>query len=298
MATTTTAISPSSPIRTAVHGELQSLRQRGLLARAANDAAHTPDQTAPAGTVASLSELANELRTSPTRLYRLILTGYLVLVQNAKHDADVLVQRPPEKAMQWLRGIFAPLYLRPILELRQAAVMMGVEVRDLKAIAIDYGIQLYVDEGFGEVISVVDFHRLHRALVRERRPARFDRQSLMGVLALIRGISIPTSEKGYNLPYHERLELEIKRICRLNEPERTARACAFYEAYMDAKTMNDCLEKYHAATHPVPGKERKLDEHTERMVTRIVGQEVLVEGRPGNSENSTMVAERLQEEEI
>lgn len=285
MTANTTDASPNSPIRAAVQGEMRSLlTTRPNHALDASSAAPSrPPVSATTSAHAlcagvSPSDLARDLGTTVERLAPLIEFGYL------KQLSDGSIESPPEKAMHWLRGMVAPIYLRPMLELEQAAEVMGVSIGQLRAVAMDHNIQLHSDPAFGLLISVVGFHRLHRALIRSRRPMRFDRQAMMGILAIIRQIDIPTAEKGYTLPYHERLEIEIRRICRLPEPERTARACAFYEAYMDAKTMADCLEKYHAAAHPVAGKEAILDQRVANMARRFGGEMAILDADCGSWE--------------
>lgn len=284
MTANTTGASQSFPIRAVVEGELRSLSRNPAPAPVASSATLSrppasaiTNAAAPCAGVSPL-DLAAQLGTTVDRLTPLLEFGYLTRLP------DGSIEPPPESAMHWLRGMFAPIYLRPMLELEQAAEVMGVSLGELRTVALDHNIQLHSDPAFGFLISVVGFHRLHRALIRSRRPMRFDRQAMMGILAIIRQIEIPTAEKGFTLPYHERLEIEIRRICRLPEPERTARACAFYEAYMDAKTMTDCLEKYHAAAHPVAGKESMLNQRVTNMARRYGGEMAIVDADCAASE--------------
>ena len=226
----------------------------------------------------TLIDLARELDTDPRRLFPVVDAGYLKVIQELQPREHTVVRKPPQKAIDWLRGMFAPIWLKPMLPLRDAAELLSATPAELRQVAIEYSIPLHMDLAFGELISVTNFHRLHRSLVRTRRPLRYDRQALLGVIALMRGIPTPLKDKAFKFKYSDRLEMEIVRIGKLQEPQRTSMALAFYTAYHDAKTVADCLERFYGATHPAPGGEARLAERIENLARRYGGVSATVVG--------------------
>lgn len=77
------------------------------------------------------------------------------------------------------------------------------------------------------------------ALITNTVGDRFDRVEM---LTFLLNALMPTSRKPLKRPrYTKRLELEIKRIAQLSNPERTVRAMALYEAWRDSRTVQECI---------------------------------------------------------
>jgi hypothetical protein len=60
-------------------------------------------------------------------------------------------------------------------------------------------------------------------------------------------------------PYSTRLEMEIKRVARLEQPWRTFRACALIEAFQDAKTATECIRRGRELSEELQKSERSLE---------------------------------------
>lgn len=177
------------------------------------------------------------------------------------------VIRPEPEAMAWLRTMFLPLPLRPCLTSAMVSDIVGCEVSELRALCLMYDIPLQADPVFGELMSISSFHRFINAYHHFKEPTRLDRQGLMEMLleALPYGEGLERAIP--NLKFSHRLDMEIRRIARLPEPDRTMRAVAFLEAYKDAKNITDAWTRYQALMQPeIQGMER-----VEKLVAKSVG---------------------------
>lgn len=220
----------------------------------------------PQSAYVSVRDLAKELGVSdPEQLRPLIDHQYLRILELRDYLPDCLVGRPEPAALEWLRGALRPLALRPFLTIEQTAELMHANPDDMRLLCLSYDIQLYVDPVFGEMLSIRQFHKLWNKLRDSRDGARFDRQAMV---AMLRN-AIPGSPPRVSpLPYSKRLEMELIRIAKLDEPDRTLRAVAFWEAYRDAKDLLDCTRKYYDL---VRGELPEVEERLNKLMKRCVG---------------------------
>jgi hypothetical protein len=70
--------------------------------------------------------------------------------------------------------------------------------------------------------------------------------------------SAPNLRLRSHLPYSKLVEGEIDRIAKLEEPERTIQATAFWERYRAAKKVSDCLGKKNREAARLGRQLRKL----------------------------------------
>jgi hypothetical protein len=62
------------------------------------------------------------------------------------------------------------------------------------------------------------------------------------MLTFLLNALLPTSRKPLKRPkYTKRLELEIRRIAQLPNPDRTVQAMALYKAWQDSRTVTECI---------------------------------------------------------
>ena len=189
----------------------------------------------------SLQRLAEELEVDLDRLKPLISHRYLRIMRVHDDMAQTVVARPSKEAMAWLRTMFMPLDLRPLIPLSEVLDVLGLTDDELRYICVTDNIPIYDDPVFGELFSVTGFWTLSKGVVAMRHPLRSDRQMLLMVLAQMKNVK----DLGRLTPlsYSERLEGEIKRIMQLPEPDKTLRATDFFAAYSDADTITDMLER-------------------------------------------------------
>lgn len=196
--------------------------------------------------VIKVSELARKLQTSHARIHALIRAGYLRKYgRTTKWFGYQLLYPPSPSTFAWIKAGFAPLNERPIVKVKEAAQMAQCSVEELRRLCFSHNIPIHADLAFGELLTVDDIARLTEALYISRDPQRFDRGAF---LHFLRGVRSVKKVRVKPLPYSDKIENEIKRIARMGEPQRTIRAAAFIEAYRDAKTVADCLEKYGVRT--------------------------------------------------
>lgn len=208
-----------------------------------------------------LPDLAAELNIPVERLQPLLDHEYL---RRIAFDAVI---RPEPEAMAWLRTMFLPLPLRPCLTSAMVSDIVDCTTAELRTLCLMYDIPLQSDPVFGELMSISSFHRFLNAYHHFKEPTRLDRQGLMEMLLE----ALPYGE-GFeraipNLKFSQRLDMEIRRIARLPEPDRTMRAVAFLGAYRDAKSITDAWTRYQSLTSPeIQGMER-----LEKLVAKSVG---------------------------
>lgn len=187
----------------------------------------------PQGTEAVTPEvLAAELEVEPIRLFPLIERGYL----KVETVTPVTVVRPQPAAMEWLKGMFLPLPMRPFLPSAMAAELTGVTLKDFRGLCVAYNVPLQDDPAFGELMSIAAFHRFFEALHHFREPSRFDRAALLTMLLTAMPVGKRTPK---SLPFDKRLDAEIRRIAKLLEPDKTEQALLLWESYSDAKVIAD-----------------------------------------------------------
>ena len=226
----------------------------------------------PRSDLATVEELAAELKTPIERLQPLLEHRYLKLVEAKEYLKDCIVARPLPAAMDWLRMMFAPTYMQPIFTIEMVSDMLRCPKRQVRNLCILHNVPLHLDPAFGELMSVRHFNRLYRALYGFEGPARYDRQALFYLLHL-RDLSNGNEPPREVLPYSRRVEAEIRRIAKMKEPDRSFRAIAMLEAYDDAKTIAECLEKYGCIVREnVDRVEAKLAELREKFIGQPSGE--------------------------
>jgi hypothetical protein len=186
-------------------------------------------------------QLAQELDIDPERAYSLIENGYLRVIQ-PEPMKDAIVARPAPAAMEWLRQMFLPLRMRPMIPTEMVALFLEMNPSDVRALCLDHNVHFIDDPVFGELLSITAFHHLHALLYRMRDPMRFDRQSLLSMLVHIQKIKAPDSVKNHYI-FSTKIEQEIKRIADLPEPERTFHATELLQCYDDAAKTADMMVK-------------------------------------------------------
>lgn len=191
----------------------------------------------------NLNQLAKELGVAVDRIQPLIDHGYLRVMHLSSDPATTIVARPLPGGMDWLRTMFMPLTKRPYLPVADVAAILGITERELRFICVTDNIQLSDDPVFGELLSASGFVSLKRGLVAKEDAIRFDRQTILLILAKLKRIT--TKGEYYRTPgeyrYSQRIENEIRRVSRLPEPQRTLRATELWAAFNEADTVTECL---------------------------------------------------------
>lgn len=212
----------------------------------------------------SLGDLAAELNVPVERLQPLLDHEYL---RRIAFDAVI---RPEPEAMAWLRTMFLPLPLRPCLTSAMVSDIVGCTTAEIRSLCLMYDIPLQSDPAFGELMSISSFHRFINSYHHFKEPTRMDRQGLMEMLleALPYGEGLERAIP--NLKFSHRLDMEIRRIARLPEPDRTIRGVAFLEAYRDAKSIMDAWTRYQGlADSEIEGMEK-----VEKLVAKSLGTQI------------------------
>jgi hypothetical protein len=180
--------------------------------------------------VVPLSELASKLGVEPKRLLPAIEHGYLKLVT----INPPTLYEPPPAAIDWLRVMFQPLTLRPFLSSEMVGELEGLSPQSVRRLCLDYGIPIYSDPVFGELMSISAFYRFHQQMHSHRAPSRFDRQAMLWTLlheqnGWLDNIKPPR--------FSRRIELEIRRIAGLDEPARTDAALRLWDSWTETRKV-------------------------------------------------------------
>lgn len=224
----------------------------------------------------SVSDLAVSLGIDSERLRPLIEKHYLTILEPHEYLQDCLVARPRPAALAWLKTMFQPLMMRPLLPTEMAAELLDMTVNDFRRLCLAYNAPLHDDPGFGELMTLSDFWTVFRRVHASRSTCRFDRQAMLMLTRVLRPQTISRFRADQPvLPYSVILERELERIAQMPEPTRTVRAVALYNAYQDARTVKDCIAKYKQATiepeatHKGVGFETRLNRLMEQCVGKL-----------------------------
>ena len=74
----------------------------------------------------SIAHLARLVEVPPVRLHSLVENGYLWVVVPRDDFNQTIVARPGDRRIQWLKSMFQPLSMRPIVPLGEAAELFGL----------------------------------------------------------------------------------------------------------------------------------------------------------------------------
>jgi hypothetical protein len=208
----------------------------------------------------SLMDLAERIGVPVQRLLPAIKCGYIKIVT----ANPPVVYEPPPAAIEWLKGMFEPILMRPFLELGMVAEIEDVSVADVRLLCASYDIPIQMDQVFGELLSIAAFHKFHRSLHHYREPSRFDRQAML--VALMRTADPENYKADLKPPtFSVRLEKEIRRIAKLPEPYKTEMALRLWEQFSDAKGIAECI----AAVRGVPATTIRGMARVEKMISVV-----------------------------
>lgn len=196
-------------------------------------ALQNPIQTARA---IPLSELARKLDVDAARLLPAIEHGYIRLICS---DPPT-VYEPPPAAVEWLRMMYQPIAMRPLIPIEMVASIEHFRPHDIRNLCLGYDVPISSDPVFGEILSLSAFYKLHEHLHRYREPSRFDRQML---LVMFLHAADPDHYRKVVRPpeFSKKLENEIQRVSKLKEPARTDAALRLWDALESAKKVAECI---------------------------------------------------------
>ena len=199
----------------------------------------------------SVARLARLVEAPPVRLQPLVEHGYLRVVIPSDDFDQIIVARPGERRIQWLKHMFQPLVMKPIIPLKEAAELFGLTEGYAAKYCFYFLIPMQSDPAFGNLIPFKSLKRLARAAWAYRR---FDRAGLlryfMSQIERVRWKEPP--------PYSVRLEKEIARIASLPEPARTERSVALILAFRDARRVTECLRRQKEIIGELARSERQI----------------------------------------
>lgn len=221
----------------------------------------------PVGDPITIVDLALELSVPIQTLDYLAERGYLTLLSRGDSHWTTMLAMPDAADLQWLRGMLALIPRRPMLPIEVCALGLGVSADDARSLIIESGVPFYVDPVFGEVVSLQAYQRMGRKLFCRLYPLGFDRLDMLRVLTPL----LP--ERKSFVRDTRRVENEIGRIAKMEEPDRTLHAMALWESWNDAEGFLNCIQRYEAVIRSesaLAGLRRRID----------IMDECLREGRP------------------
>lgn len=216
----------------------------------------------------TVRDFAAELNVEPERIRPLLDRQYIRIIKAEPYLEDTLIARPYAVGVKWLKRMFAPLRLVPLLPLHNVAMLLGLlTVDDVRHLCLNYDITVHDDVVFGELLSVSDFYRLWRNLYISRYN-RFDRQMMMFMINNAKG----KSEKNPRaMDYYDALEEEIKRVSRMEEPDRTFRATALYEAFRDVQKISEVQKTYQEKLGRKKSKLERIEKLFRNLLRKSLG---------------------------
>ena len=155
-----------------------------------------------------------------------------------------LVARPGQRALDWLKMMFQPAKIRPLIPIREVGKLWKVTEHHVLKVCRSYKIPVQFDPVFGHLMSFSGLKSFARARMKYYKRKGLDRASLLRFyLSQIEGVRWKNP-----LPYSERLDREINRIAQLPLQQRTMRSCALWEAFRDAKRIGECIRRERAVS--------------------------------------------------
>ena len=213
-------------------------------------------------------QLAHDLGTHVSRVQALLNHGYLRVLTKAETVEETVVARPAPAAFAWLKQMFMPLRMRPMLPVDEVSGLLKLLPSELRAWCLEFDIALQIDPVFGELISLSNFYLVMTRLQEDRSGhVRFDSQRMLTQFLYWRGL--PRPKHTHMTKYSKQLEMEIKRILAMQEPERSIRATNFYLAYIEARNAADCMTKFYTNLLEEEAKPGKAEERIAFMVYRL-----------------------------
>ena len=204
------------------------------------------------------------LGVTTERLRPLVENGHLRVRVPSDSLSSTIVARPGQRALEWLRTMFQPLEMRPVIPLKEVGKLWRTTEREIIATCKHYRIPIYSEPVFGYLMSFDSLKRYGRARRKYHKPKPLDRA---GFLRFYR--SEICHEPWKSPPrYSERLEMEINRIARLPQPHRTFRSMALIEAFQDARTVTECIRNERHISEEVSKCERSIEELRAKVLTQ------------------------------
>jgi hypothetical protein len=187
----------------------------------------------------TIADLAQLIDAPVEKLQPLVEHKYLRVVVRKEPFERTVVACPGERATEWLRNMFQPVKMRPLIPLREVGKLWKVTENHILKMCRTYNIPVHSDPVFGHLMSFGALKSYSRARMKYFKPKGFSRAELLRYfLSEIEGDRWKDPP-----PYSKRLELEIKRIAHLPNPQRTLRALALIEAFREARTATECIRR-------------------------------------------------------
>ena len=178
---------------------------------------------------------AAELGVEPERIRTLIDRQYIRIIKAEPYLEDSIIARPHIASVRWLKRMFAPLRMVPLIPLGYVYVLLRLRnIDEVRHLCLNYDLTIHDDPVFEETLTIADFWTLWRNIHLSKHN-RFDRQMMLFMFANNRGKGRSPRMMGYS----EALEQEIKRVAAMPEPDRTFRATALYECFRDARKLSN-----------------------------------------------------------
>lgn len=216
----------------------------------------------------TIAEMAKILGTTEQKVQRLIKLCYLRRVKGAT------IELPPPAALNWLKLMFKPLPSRPLFTLHEVLHITKMTPKLFRQIVLSWNIPVYYDLFFGELIPPDSLLQILDSLFGLREPVRFDHAAL---LEWMQGMGSKQRQFRPSLPYHRLIEMELKRIAALPEPERLTNAYKFWRTYKNARLLNSAINQRNFKKG-----ERRREERIEEL--EVLAKEILEQSTAGEKE--------------
>jgi hypothetical protein len=209
-----------------------------------------------------IGDLARLIEAPVEKLRPLVEHKYLRVVVAREKFEQTLVARPGQRATDWLKTMFQPVKMRPLIPLREVGKLWRVTENHVLKVCWSYRIPVYSNPVFGNLMSFKSLKSYARAHMKYHTPLRLDRAGFLRYyLNEIEG------ERWKNPPpYSQRLEEEIRRIAHLPEPQRTEQAVQLFVAFRDARTATECFRKEREISEELRKSERSIDDLWEKVM--------------------------------
>ena len=213
----------------------------------------------------SIADLAKLIEAPVEKLRGLVEHEYLRVVMAKEEFEQTIVARPRQSGIDWLKMMFQPVKMRPLIPLREVGKLWKVTENHVLKVCRSYRIPVYHDPELGHLMSFNALKSFATARGKYFKPKGYSRAPLLRYfLSQIVGVAWKNPPS-----YSRKLQLEINRVAHLPEPERTIRSCELIEVFRDAKTAAECIRQ----GQEIPEEWLEIEATVEDLQRKVLTQE-------------------------
>lgn len=179
----------------------------------------------------SLGSLAKALNVLIGELIPFVQCGYVRLLPPTQSvSSHSSIAAIPEAAVTWMRSWFLPVAAKGLFSIDNMADLLNILPREVLPLAAAHEVPVMRDGAVGFVFSTWGARTLLLRSIRGRdHTARFDRIACLWMI-----LQEDPEKAAAPPPFDKRIEAELERVAKLDEPTRSLRSAEIMSALTDS----------------------------------------------------------------